>query len=167
MATRIKAAPGNRRYDWVQIQADRTAGMGIRDLCAKYGCTDVSIYNRTVGPGNPAKRHQDRHKELETVRNAPWTEIQNKRTEGATPTSLAAEYGMSVSSIFKHTKGVGSGNYKHKRRTPQAPKAYVLQVPYANGTASARELARQALVTAVAEREKLDAFIKQLEAINS
>lgn len=162
MATRIKAAPGNRRYDWVQIQADRTAGMSVKELCTKYGCTDVSVYNRTVMPGN-LKTTGDRHRELEQVRNTDWTAAQNDRTKGMALEALSKKYSVSKSTIFKHTKSVkksGSGIYPRQK----ASKAVLVTM---NGSANARELARQALVLAVAEREKLNKFIEQLEAVNS
>lgn len=163
--TGISGTPGHGKYDWNAIQQDRNAGMSVKELSAKYGCSDVTVYHRTVPPTGKKSVPGERHKELERIKAVNWTAVQNDRTDGKlSGQEISKKYNISLSSMYKYTKPVrktGSGTYPRK---PKAPKAVLVTM---NGTANAHELTRQALVAALGEREKLNKLIQHLETINS
>ena len=152
-------------YDWVAIQKDRSSGMSVRDLCKKYGCSDVALYHRTKGPSAYVHPGSGRASRLN------WPAIQQARAAGMSVSEICKKFKVSNASVYTKTKNVG----RHNRLTPTASPFEGSHAAHATNGNGLREQINGHLAQALAhaknhrdeihaEARYLDEVIQKLEA---
>lgn len=151
------------RYDKAAIREAASSGMTVKDIMAKFGCSDASVY-RIVGENSTPRTINHNPKNID------WVAVQAARNTGRKSKEIISEFGISSASFYTKTKPAGGAPVIRSRRllkpTPSPfegvateavalPKSRVAKNGNRSLVDEIKSNLRNALDTAVKERNNL------------